>query len=302
MKKQPTLPYKGDPSDAIQSFTPYNLNLLCCRYWWLKRWEFRELAFPYWRVYYNNCEGAYIETHDQTYALSPDKLYLIAPNTSYSTHLYEHHIPSKGFALQGNHITTDYLSNAQSHIKSIRHLFIHFNIGIPYDNISPGIFIIDLTPHIEEKINIITNHLIQNHKQFNFHSTLAIHSLIGDILNALDESNWELKANDNRIIEVLGHIENQITSNLSNEQLADYCQLSTNAFIRLFKEELGISPQHYVRQKRIDKACVLLHHSEKSIEDIAFQTGFANRYHFSRIFAQVTGLSPAKYRNEFKIV
>jgi len=88
---------------------------------------------------------------------------------------------------------------------------------------------------------------------------------------------------------------------LSNEALADICKLATNAFTRLFKNEVGISPQRFVKRKRINSACVMLHHTDYSIDKIASKTGFVNRYHFTRIFTQITGLSPAKYRKEFRI-
>ena len=295
------IPDKGDPSDILQLFPKSNLQLLCCRYWCLKRWEFRELAFPYWRIYYNMQEGAFLESGDRTYPLNPEKIYLIAPNTSYSTRLFNHRIPPKGYALEGERIDTKTrpLLNNKSDI--IEHLFIHFTIGIPYDNVSPGIFTFDLTPHLKEKVNIIVNHLSVDNSQFSFYSFLAIQSLISDLLSDIHEDCWELLARDYRILNILSYIENNTDKDLSNEALAGMCQLATNAFTRLFKEEVGVSPQRFVKRKRINSACVLLHHSDDSIDEIAMKTGFANRYHFTRIFSQITNLAPAKYRKVFRI-
>lgn len=294
------LPDKGDPSDILQLFPKLNLQLLCCRYWWLTKWEFRELAYPYWRIYYNRQEGASIVSNGQTYALTPDKIYLIAPNTSYSTYLFDHKVPKTGYALKGNRIGKHNISPLPGKRK-VEHLFIHFNIGIPYDNVSPGIFTFELTPHLKDKIEIITSHLNVDSSQINFYSFLSIQSLISDLLSEMDGNCWELLAKDYRILNVLSYIENNNDQDLSNEVLAEKCQLATNAFTRLFKDETGVSPQRFVKQKRINNACVMLHHSDESIDTIAQQTGFVNRYHFSRIFKQVTGLSPAKYRKEFRI-
>ena len=300
MKALNQLPYKGDPSDILQHFPKYNLQILCCRYWWLERWEYRELSFPYWRVYYNNKKGAFIKSGDKQIELLPDKIYLIAPNTSYSTHLFDHKIPLKGYNLKGGRINSEYSSSNLQKV-FIEHLYIHFNIGIPYDNVSAGIFTFDLTPHIKEKINIITKHLSVDNTHFSFYTLLAIQSLIIDLLSEIDEQNWELLTSNYHILKVLNHIESNLSSELSNNILAEKCRLATNTFTRLFKQETGISPQTYVRQKRINNACVQLHHSNDSIDEIATKTGFANRYHFTRIFKQVTAMSPAKYRNEFKI-
>lgn len=299
--KNKQLPYKGDPSDILQHFPKYNLQILCCRYWWLKRWEYRELSFPYWRIYYNKTKGAFIESEGEIKELLPDNIYLIAPNTSYSTHLFNHKIPLKGYDLKGGRITSEYLIQTNDPSRNIEHLYIHFNIGIPYDNVAPGIFTFDLTAHIKEKINIITKHLSVDNTQFGFYTLLAIQSLIIDLLAEVDEKNWELLTSNYHILNILNHIENNLNSDLSNNILAENCRLATNTFTRLFKQETGISPQNYIRQKRIDNACILLHHSNESIDTIATSTGFANRYHFTRIFKQVTNMSPAKYRKEFKI-
>lgn len=294
------LPDKGDPSDILQLFPRLNLQLLCCRYWWLTKWEFRELAYPYWRIYYNKQKGASIVSDGHTYTLTPDKIYLIAPNTSYSTCLFNQKTPKTGYALEGNRIGK-HNSSPPSDKDKVEHLFIHFNIGIPYDNISPGIFTFELTPHLEDKIEIITSQLNVDSSHINFYSFLAIQSLISDLLSEININCWELLAKDYRILDILSYIENNNDKNLSNKVLAEKCQLATNSFTRLFKEEVNISPQSFVKQKRINNACVKLHHSDESIDAIAQQTGFVNRYHFSRIFKQVTGLSPARYRKEFRI-
>lgn len=295
------IPIKGDPSDILQLFPKFNLQLLCCRYWWLKKWEFRELAFPYWRIYYNRQTGAHIESKGKSYPLTPDRIYLIAPNTSYSTHIHNHPIPKEGYALEGGRIGVKHDKQIKKEGSIIQHLFIHFNIGIPYDNVSAGIFSFKITPHLKEKITIITKHLNVDNTQFSFYSFLAIQSLISDLLSDIDENCWELMTKDYRILNVLNYIENNNDKNLSNEALASKCKLAPNAFTRLFKEEVKVSPQRFVKRKRINSACVLLHHSDDSIDEIAYKTGFANRYHFTRIFTQITGLSPAKYRKEFGI-
>src|SRR6056297_2520759 len=94
------IPDKGDPSDEIQYFPQFNLQLLCCRYWWLKNWEFGELSYPYWRIYWNPVPGAVIVYNKKEIRLDEDKIIVIAPNTSYATRLFDHSIPEDGFVLK----------------------------------------------------------------------------------------------------------------------------------------------------------------------------------------------------------
>ncbi len=295
------VPDKGDPSDVLQLFPRFNLQLLCCRYWWLKHWEFRELSFPYWRVYHNNQMGAVIIYNNREYDLKPDKILMIAPNTSYATRLGDFPIPDQGYSFEGGRLGEGHNEEEAAPEGRIHHLFIHFNIGVPYDHVSPGVFEFELTDHLQEKLSVIKKHLNVNFARFNFYTVLAIQSLISDLLSFIPESNWDLVSKDKRIISVLSHIETNLDKDLSNQFLAHQANLATNAFNRLFTEEVGTSPQKFVKKKRIDKACALLHHSDYSIEHVAAETGFADRYHFSKIFKQITELSPARYRKEFGV-
>lgn len=294
------VPDKGDPSNIIQLFPSYKLQLLCCRYWWLKKWEFRSLSFPYWRIYWNKQAGAKIYFNNIEYNLTKDKIVMISPNTSFATRFCYDKTLSEGYEFEGGRVG-EYESEEQLIEKGyLIHLFIHFNIGMPYDNVAPGIFVFEINEHLYNKLDIIIKNISIDSSRFSFFSVLAIQSLISDLLSDIPEQNWNVTSKDFRIIDVLNYIENNLSDKLLNEKLAETTKLTTNAFNRLFRNELGVSPQRYVRQKRIDNACVLLHHSALTIDEVAVQTGFANRYHFSREFKSQTGLSPASYRKELK--
>ncbi len=293
------IPVKEDPSDILQQFPNFNVQLLCCRHWKLSKWEFEELSFPFWRIYYNANNGAYINYNNKELALLPDRIYLIAPNTSYSSHLFENKIPEKGYALEGTRVQTklEHLLPVEGRI--VYHLFIHFNLGVPYDNIGAGIFQFYLNSHLKEKISIILEQLSVDFTQFDYHSAIVIQSLINDLLSTIPKADWNIAFKDQRVQEVARFIENNLQHNLKNDILGRQANMATNAFTRLFVNEMGISPQRFVKKKRIDKACVLLHHTSYTIDRIASETGFADRYHFSRVFNQVTGFSPARYRKGF---
>ena len=72
------------------------------------------------------------------------------------------------------------------------------------------------------------------------------------------------------------------------------------ALIRLFRERTGLTPAMYARERRIEVACVLLHHSAKSIEEIASACGFCDRYHFTHAFIRSRKTSPAAFRKQIQ--
>lgn len=65
---------------------------------------------------------------------------------------------------------------------------------------------------------------------------------------------------------------------------------------RLFKKHCGISPLHYLHQLRIGHAQRLLATTDKSMLTIAHDCGFSSPSQFYRVFRNISGLQPGKYR------
>ena len=79
-------------------------------------------------------------------------------------------------------------------------------------------------------------------------------------------------------------------------KLAKRVAMSTDGFRRSFLSWLHTTPVRYVQQVRIREACRLLSEGDETIDRIAGQVGFADRFHFSRVFKQHTNTTPARYR------
>ena len=71
------------------------------------------------------------------------------------------------------------------------------------------------------------------------------------------------------------------------------CGLSRKYFTNLFKATIGVTPHRWLQQYRIQKAKDLLRTSSHPIADIAIECGFADQSHLMRVFAALTGGSPA---------
>jgi AraC-like DNA-binding protein len=97
---------------------------------------------------------------------------------------------------------------------------------------------------------------------------------------------------------VIGYMHQNYMCDFSRTALADEIGVSEDYLSRVFCREMGISPWDYLRRYRIFHAKVDLNRTSKSIESIAHQVGFSDPAYFSRVFRQVTGVSPRIYRNE----
>ena len=69
------------------------------------------------------------------------------------------------------------------------------------------------------------------------------------------------------------------------------------AFRRRHRRTVG----EYVRQLRIEFACRQLSSSDTPLSEVAIAAGFFDQSHFSRTFKLITGMSPAAYRQAFRI-
>jgi|GEM_PF-1381173 len=103
-------------------------------------------------------------------------------------------------------------------------------------------------------------------------------------------------AEDARLACVLAYIRASLGETPDYRQLARLAHLSYCQLFRLFKRQLGQSPQQYIEQQRIEYAKRLLTLNRLAIKEVAAQVGFANQLYFSRRFQKVTGLSPTQYR------
>ena len=83
---------------------------------------------------------------------------------------------------------------------------------------------------------------------------------------------------------------------VTKKEVADLCGLSYHYFSHLFRRIVGRSFSDYLTAIRISEAEKMLLSSEKSITDIAAETGFSTTSYFISRFREEKGITPAKYR------
>jgi AraC-like DNA-binding protein len=90
--------------------------------------------------------------------------------------------------------------------------------------------------------------------------------------------------------------ESQLTADLRISDMARAHGISLEAFSKAFMRDLGISPKTYLNRRLNQQACQFLIATDWPVKMVAHKLGFLDEYYFSRFFAKMNGLSPAKYR------
>lgn len=86
-------------------------------------------------------------------------------------------------------------------------------------------------------------------------------------------------------------------ANFSLTGLAGHFKLSESFMSLLFKEQVGENFSEYVEKLRLDRACVLLKETDKSINEIALEVGYNSDKTFRRAFKRARGIQPTSYRD-----
>ena len=285
----------GDPSSDKQNFIDIKLKLLCCRYWLLDLWDCHDMVFPFWRLYWNRNIGGQLIYHKEVFDMIPNFLYIIPPFTSFSSQFTKNHRYRKGIHVSGRHLTGNF--NEEEHKDKLIHFFAHFNLGAPFDNVYTGILKIELTEYLKDKLTYITERLKIENTNFKLTFNLKLQAFIKEALTNIGPELWKTINVDQRVLTIIRFIETNIDKKLSNPEMASIINMAPNSFARLFKEEMNITLHNFIQKRKIAKACELFEHTNQTIGDVAFNLGFADRYHFSRVFKSVTGLTPASYRS-----
>ena len=101
---------------------------------------------------------------------------------------------------------------------------------------------------------------------------------------------------DARVRRAMLLLEQSLAAPPSMEALAAQLAISVRQMERLFRRELGVSPQHFARDLRLSYAAWRMAETRDSLTTIALQCGFADPAHLHRQFRGTFGCAPSAAR------
>lgn len=95
------------------------------------------------------------------------------------------------------------------------------------------------------------------------------------------------------------HLKRNATAQTRVEDMASFCSMPTDSFIKHFTRTTGTPPGKFLAGIITEKATTLLSDGIHSVKSTADALDFCNEFYFSRFFRRQTGLPPRDYQKRF---
>ena len=139
-------------------------------------------------------------------------------------------------------------------------------------------------------------HLSQKKNLFGRHFEEKIIDTLSALLNKSQISHINKKLDNSLRLFIKDIVLSEEKFSVSNT--ASKYGINKYKFIRLFKQETGLTPKHFMLLKRIEKSKLLLQLGHPIFE-VAIDCGFYDCPHFYKYFKQYIGVNPLEYQSAF---
>ena len=94
-------------------------------------------------------------------------------------------------------------------------------------------------------------------------------------------------------------MEKHLAEKITLEDLSELMHFDKSYLIERFKSLWGLPPKQYLNALRLEKAKELLVTTDKTVTDIAQETGFQSIHYFSSFFKRKENMTPLSYRKRY---
>jgi AraC family transcriptional regulator len=148
----------------------------------------------------------------------------------------------------------------------------------------------------ESDVQWIASKIFNEFNQYDSLSALMIEGLVTELLVNFSRNKQIKNPAPFYLRKIALFINEYYYTSPSLSGLAGLVQVSPEHLVREFKKNFHITIGDYIRMVRINKACEMLKTTKKELAEIAFDTGFTDQSHFTRVFKKTTGTTPLLYR------
>ncbi|WP_036719488.1 helix-turn-helix domain-containing protein [Paenibacillus harenae] len=187
--------------------------------------------------------------------------------------------------------------------KNVRHLFVHFEFAEMrneepwYRGLLEGgpVFPINQAPLVSGFMKKLF--WTANHQPLHWHRRLSVLTLT--ILEELASSGvYSPNAAESLPVPVqqaIDYMAGRLAETISIEEVAARSGWSHEHFTRLFTSSVGMTPKRFLLELRLRRAEDWMLRGEGTIKQIAYQVGFKDEHHFSKMYKKIRGITASEY-------
>lgn len=184
-------------------------------------------------------------------------------------------------------------------------LWIHFN-GVSasyYYELFRSVYGTVFLPHSLSELKKLVYEIMANNAHKSVNTEIINAKLITDILTIMIAEPNVIGPVDNysaQMKSVMEYIDSHFTENINLDEISTAFYINKYYLTREFKKTYGETIFRHIISRRINYAKELLASTDKSIEEIAHQSGFNDQSNFSRQFKKCEGISALTFRKNNK--
>lgn len=129
----------------------------------------------------------------------------------------------------------------------------------------------------------------------NYRASGYLYDFLIELHRLVTESGTAVTANS-AVVRAVDYINANYTEEITMEQLCEAAGVSKQHLCRLFRSTLNSRPMEYAAKRRIQAAKELLTDTDKTVEEIAEETGFCTGSYFCKLFRRYEGMTPTQFR------
>ena len=260
-------------------------------------WNFRDVSSPFTRLYYVTGGEASLQLPSGTYRLTPDHMYIVPAfmqHTDICTGRFDHYYIHIYEDSDGPGVLADLdfpveLEGTAQDLYLFRTICEH-NEAMRLQTPDPKIY--DNRNSLIECVRLNRERPLYERME----SLGIIYQLLSRFVRP---AHARYESSDERIRKALRFIDANLGETIALSELADAAHLSRDHFIRMFCQQVGVTPIRYITSRKMLKARLQLASTSLPVKDIAATLGFSDFSYFSRIFRKETHMTPLQYRASF---
>lgn len=257
-------------------------------------WNWKDVRSPFARLYYVTEGEAWVEVEGAHIHLRPDHLYMIPPFTVHTNvctghfcHYYIHVYEAPGDFSFLEQLRYPYEVEGTPQDKELFRRLSEQNPSMKLQQSDPQTY--------DNSMTLLRN--IAKNKQRQFWVTVEARGILYILLSRfIRQATTKQEVKDDRISDVAAYIRGHITEPLEIKKLAQRAFMSEDHFIRIFRREMGETPNAYIIRLKMERAELLLVTTQLPVKCIADMVGYDEVPYFVRLFKKKVGKTPKEYR------